>query len=334
MPTLKPRERLVVGAGVAIALLVGGYLADRRAAHRLAPAPRRLPCPRVRKSSSGGAVRPQQQAPAGRGAGRCRRAAGSRIRRLLRGPDRAARRVRAPAARQGAAGRRERRGPERAGATRIGSARASRRFPSSSPSWAASATPRPPCSRLERAPSSSRSKDAQDPGGGGRATARAAHHRRRSRVISCPRRRPQAQVRHRQERLARVATPARRQRAGGAPRLPLRRRDDPRARHAAPPPASLGVAAASRPVPVLSPAPAALPAAASYAVVASRNLFDPTVRRAAAGPAVAAGPKPFLARRGDGRLEEPGVPGGSGGQAHVRLLGRRHGRRRPRAVHH
>jgi hypothetical protein len=52
---------------------------------------------------------------------------------------------------------------------------------------------------------------------------------------------------------------------------------------------------ASRPVPVLSPAPAAAPpAAASYAVVASRNLFSPTRSETVAGPAVAAGPKPFL----------------------------------------
>jgi hypothetical protein len=51
---------------------------------------------------------------------------------------------------------------------------------------------------------------------------------------------------------------------------------------------------ASRPVPVLSPAPAAPPAAASYAVVTSRNLFSLTRSETVAGPAVAAGPKPFL----------------------------------------
>jgi len=42
------------------------------------------------------------------------------------------------------------------------------------------------------------------------------------------------------------------------------------------------------------PAPAQPAVAASYGIVASRNLFSPTRSEAAAGPAVAAGPKPFL----------------------------------------
>ena len=68
---------------------------------------------------------------------------------------------------------------------------------------------------------------------------------------------------------------------------------------------------ASRPVPVLSPAPAAPPAGASYAVVASRNLFSPTRSETVAGPAVAAGPKPFLhgvvmnGSKGRAFLEDP-----------------------------
>jgi hypothetical protein len=51
---------------------------------------------------------------------------------------------------------------------------------------------------------------------------------------------------------------------------------------------------AVQPARVVSPAPAPPAAGTSYAVVASRNLFSPTRSEAAAGPAVAAGPKPFL----------------------------------------
>jgi hypothetical protein len=51
---------------------------------------------------------------------------------------------------------------------------------------------------------------------------------------------------------------------------------------------------AAQPVRVAPPTPAPPAAAASYAVVASRNLFSPTRSEAAAGPAVAAGPKPYL----------------------------------------
>ena len=58
-----------------------------------------------------------------------------------------------------------------------------------------------------------------------------------------------------------------------------------------PPPSAPRAAPAAR---VAPPAPAPPAAAASYAVVASRNLFSPTRSEAAAGPAVAAGPKPFL----------------------------------------
>ena len=58
-----------------------------------------------------------------------------------------------------------------------------------------------------------------------------------------------------------------------------------------PPPAA---PRAARPARVAPPAPAPPAVAASYAVVASRNLFSPTRSEAAAGPVVAAGPKPFL----------------------------------------
>jgi hypothetical protein len=51
---------------------------------------------------------------------------------------------------------------------------------------------------------------------------------------------------------------------------------------------------AAQPARVAPPAPAPPAVAASYAIVASRNLFSPTRSEAAAGPAVAAGPKPFL----------------------------------------
>jgi hypothetical protein len=51
---------------------------------------------------------------------------------------------------------------------------------------------------------------------------------------------------------------------------------------------------AAQPARVAPPASAPPVAAASYAVVASRNLFSPTRSEAAAGPAVAAGPKPYL----------------------------------------
>jgi type II secretion system (T2SS) protein C len=51
---------------------------------------------------------------------------------------------------------------------------------------------------------------------------------------------------------------------------------------------------AAQPARVAPPAPTARTAGGSYAVVASRNLFSPTRSEAAAGPAVAAGPKPYL----------------------------------------
>ena len=81
----------------------------------------------------------------------------------------------------------------------------------------------------------------QDPGGGGRPAARAADHARHRRATSCPAGGGQARG---QERLARVATPARPQRAGwGSSAAVLRRR----ARSAScstplPPPAALGAA--------------------------------------------------------------------------------------------
>ena len=55
-----------------------------------------------------------------------------------------------------------------------------------------------------------------------------------------------------------------------------------------PPPSAPRAAQPARVVPPASAPPAV---AASYAVVASRNVFSPT-RSEAAGPAVAAGPKP------------------------------------------
>lgn len=58
-----------------------------------------------------------------------------------------------------------------------------------------------------------------------------------------------------------------------------------------PPPSAPRAAQPARTVP---PAPAPAVPADSYAVVASRNLFSPSRSETAAGPAVAAGPKPFL----------------------------------------
>ena len=51
---------------------------------------------------------------------------------------------------------------------------------------------------------------------------------------------------------------------------------------------------AAQPGRVSAPAPAPPVAAASYTVVASKNLFSPSRAEAPTGPAVAAGPKPLL----------------------------------------
>lgn len=51
---------------------------------------------------------------------------------------------------------------------------------------------------------------------------------------------------------------------------------------------------AAQPARVATQAPAPPVVAASYAVVASRNLFSPSRSEGAAGPAVTAGPRPFL----------------------------------------
>ena len=70
------------------------------------------------------------------------------------------------------------------------------------------------------------------------------------------------------------------------------------------------------------PASTAPASASAYGVVATKNLFSPSRSEIPAGPVVAAGPRPVLHGVVMDGPQEPRVPRGSGGEAHLRLRGR------------